>query len=76
MESHQVKLMLTPGRYRHFKGGEYDVIGVAKHSETQEEYVVYRARYGVGELWIRPLEMFTEHVEKDGYAGPRFVRVE
>jgi len=67
--------MLEPGTYRHYKGGEYDVLGVAKHSETHEEYVVYRARYGEGEMWIRPLAMFCEYVEKDGYSGPRFARV-
>lgn len=63
---------LRPGRYRHFKGGEYEVIGIAKHSETQEEYVVYRALYGDGNLWIRPKAMFEESVTKDGASIPRF----
>lgn len=65
---------LEPGRYRHFKGQPYEVIGTARHSETQEELVVYRALYGEGGLWVRPRAMWDEHVERDGYAGPRFVR--
>jgi hypothetical protein len=72
--------MLKPGRYRHFKGNEYQVVEVAKHSETLEEYVVYRALYRVGEseggLWIRPLSMFTEEVERDGRKQPRFALIE
>ena len=60
------------GRYRHFKGGEYEVIGVAQHSETREPMVVYRALYGEGGLWVRPAAMWNETVERDGYAGPRF----
>ena len=63
---------LRPGRYRHFKGREYDVIGTATHSETLEPYVVYRPLYGVGGLWIRPLSMFTERVTRDGVSVPRF----
>ena len=65
---------LEPGHYRHFKGQPYEVIGTALHSETQEEFVVYRALYGEGGLWVRPRAMWDEHVERDGYAGPRFVR--
>jgi hypothetical protein len=65
---------LEPGRYRHFKGQPYEVIGTAHHSETEEEFVVYRALYGEGGLWVRPRAMWDEHVERDGYAGPRFVR--
>lgn len=64
--------VIKKGRYRHFKGGEYEVIGVAKHSETQEEYVVYRALYGENGLWIRPKEMFLETVDRDGVLIPRF----
>ena len=64
---------LEPGRYRHFKGQPYEVIGTARHSETQEEFVVYRALYGEGGLWVRPRAMWDEHVERDGYTGPRFV---
>ena len=63
---------VRPGRYRHFKGNEYEVIGVARHSETLEERVVYRALYGDGGLWVRPAAMWTEQVERDGYCGPRF----
>lgn len=64
------------GRYRHFKGGEYEVLGVAFHSETQEPMVVYRALYGERGLWVRPAAMWNEWVERDGYAGPRFIFVE
>ena len=60
------------GKYRHFKGNEYEVIGVAKHSETLEPMVVYKALYGEGGLWVRPAEMWNETVNKDGYQGPRF----
>ena len=67
---------IKPGRYRHFKGNEYEVIGTARHSETLEEMVVYRALYGDGGLWVRPAAMWTEQVERDGYCGPRFRRVE
>ncbi len=64
---------LKPGKYRHFKGGEYELIGMAKHSETLEPMVVYRALYGEGGLWVRPASMWTEIVERDGYCGPRFI---
>ncbi len=67
---------LKPGRYRHFKGNEYELIGVAKHSETLEPMVVYRALYGEGGLWVRPAAMWTEQVERDGYSGPRFTYIE
>ena len=67
---------VRPGRYRHFKGNEYEVIGVARHSATLEEMVVYRALYGDGGLWVRPAAMWTERVERDGYCGPRFRPVE
>ena len=60
------------GKYKHYKGGEYEVLGVAKHSETLEEMVVYRALYGKKELWVRPLKMFMEDVEVDGKTIPRF----
>ncbi len=63
---------LRPGRYRHYKGRYYEVIGVARHSETQEVLVVYRPLYGEGGLWVRPLHMFTEEVERDGARQPRF----
>lgn len=60
------------GKYRHFKGNEYEVIGTAKHSETLEEYVVYKALYGDGGLWVRPAEMWNETVERDGKTFKRF----
>ena len=60
------------GRYRHFKGNEYELLGVAKHSETLEEYVIYRALYGDKGLWIRPKEMFFEKVTRDGKTFNRF----
>lgn len=60
------------GIYEHFKGNRYEVIGVARHSETLEEMVVYRALYGEYDLWVRPLKMFLEEVEKDGRRIPRF----
>ncbi len=65
---------IQPGIYRHFKGNEYLVIGVAKHSETLEEMVVYEALYEnpAGKLWVRPLAMFKEEIERDDYKGPRF----
>ena len=57
---------LRPGRYRHFKGNEYEVLGMARHSETEEEMVVYRALYGERGLWVRPAAMWCETVERDG----------
>lgn len=66
---------IKPGKYRHFKGMEYEVLDVAKHSESQEDYVVYRALYGEKGLWIRPLSMFTETVDRDGKVQPRFAFV-
>ncbi|MBQ9148789.1 MAG: DUF1653 domain-containing protein [Oscillospiraceae bacterium] len=65
-----------PGKYRHFKGKEYELIAVATHSETMESMVIYRALYGEGGLWVRPLSMWTEHVDRDGYHGPRFCPIE
>lgn len=64
--------MVKLGKYRHFKGNEYEVIGIAKHSETLEDYVVYRALYGEYGLWVRPMSMFIEEVEKDGKKIKRF----
>jgi hypothetical protein len=63
---------LKSGKYRHYKGKEYEVIGVARHSETQEELVVYRALYVSHDLWARPLGMFLEDVEVEGKKIPRF----
>lgn len=69
-----MKDAVTPvcGRYRHYKGNEYEVIGVARHSETEEEMVVYRKLYGDRSLWVRPMEMFMEDVVADGRSVPRF----
>jgi hypothetical protein len=66
---------VQPGRYRHYKGKKYTVLGVARHSETQEELVVYRQEYGDRALWVRPLQMFLETVVVDGRAVPRFQRI-
>jgi hypothetical protein len=63
------------GRYRHYKGRDYDVIGIATHSETGERLVVYRPLYGEGALWVRPYAMFTETVSLDGVPVPRFAFV-
>ncbi len=63
---------IKPGKYRHFKGNLYEVIGVARHSEAQEEMVVYRALYGEYGLWVRPAAMWTETVDREGYHGQRF----
>jgi len=63
------------GRYRHYKGGEYEVIDIARHSETEELVVVYRPLYGERDLWVRPLTMFLESVEIDGKTIPRFQHI-
>lgn len=65
-------MSLIAGRYRHYKGGEYEVLGIARHSETEESLVLYRPLYGEGGLWVRPLEMFCEAVEVGGEPVPRF----
>lgn len=64
---------LCPGRYRHFTGNEYQLLYVARHSETLEPMVVYRALYGDGGVWVRPAAMWTETVKQEGYCGPRFL---
>ena len=66
---------IKPGRYRHFKGKEYEVLGVARHSETEEELVVYRALYGDFSLWVRPVSMWNETVERDGKTFRRFTDI-
>ncbi len=66
---------IKPGKYRHFKGNEYEVIGTANHSETMEEMVVYRALYGEGGLWVRPASMWNETVERDGKTYKRFTYI-
>ena len=68
-------MSIQKGRYRHYKGNFYEVAGIARHSETLEEYVVYRPLYSsdvVTDYWIRPLKMFTENVMVDGKEMPRF----
>lgn len=64
--------MLEPGLYRHYKGNRYEVVGVARHSETEEAFVVYRALYGERGLWVRSLAMFTEYVMYEGKNVKRF----
>ena len=66
---------LRPGRYRHYKGGLYEVLGVARHSETEDALVVYRPLYGDRGLWVRPLAMFLETVDVQGAQVPRFAPV-
>ncbi len=69
-------LIETPvGRYRHYKGGEYDVVGTVRHSETLETMTLYRALYGQKGLWVRPAAMFNETVVIDGVKQPRFARI-
>lgn len=67
---------LETGRYQHYKGQFYHVFGTATHSETEEALVVYRPLYGEGKLWVRPLAMFIETVEKEGKVIPRFSKVD
>ena len=69
------ELTVRPGRYRHFKGGEYEVLFTARHSETEEPMVVYRALYGERGLWVRPAAMWNETVERDGQTFTRFTYI-
>ncbi len=64
------------GKYRHYKGNVYEVVGIAKHSETLEEMVVYKALYGDGELWVRPIHMWNEEVLVNGKTVRRFEKIE
>ena len=66
---------IKPGHYRHFKGKEYEVLGIARHSETEEDLVVYRALYGDFGLWVRPARMWNETVERDGKTFRRFTYI-
>lgn len=69
-------MAITPGKYQHFKGNFYQVLHIAKHSETEEEHVVYQPLYGNRDIWIRPLTMFDEKIERDGKILMRFKRVD
>ncbi|MBQ8566194.1 MAG: DUF1653 domain-containing protein [Clostridia bacterium] len=64
------------GRYRHFKGNEYEVLYIGKDSETMEDVVIYRALYGQNEVWVRPARMWNETVERDGKIYKRFTLIE
>ena len=64
--------MIKIGKYQHYKGNFYEVIGIAKHSETLEDLVVYRALYGEGQIWVRPVKIFLEEVKVGGKKVPRF----
>jgi hypothetical protein len=66
---------IKPGRYRHFKGNEYQVLYLATHSETMEKMVVYRALYGEGGVWVRPASMWNETVERGGRTYKRFTYI-
>lgn len=67
--------VVTPGRYRHYKGKEYEVLGIAQHSETKEKMVVYKALYEGGGLWVRPYDLFTQTVEHNGHTMARFTKI-
>ena len=67
---------IQPGRYRHFKGNEYEVISIARHSETTEPMVVYRALYGDHGTWVRPAEMWNETIEREGKTFKRFEKMD
>jgi hypothetical protein len=76
LEENLPPLIITPpGRYRHYKGGMYDVVGTVRHSETCEPMTLYRALYGENGLWVRPAAMFLETVVIEGVTEPRFARV-
>ncbi len=68
--------LIPPGKYRHFKGNEYEVLFIARHSETAEPMVVYLALYDDGGLWVRPAEMWNEEVTRDGKTYRRFTKIE
>ncbi|MBQ4227875.1 MAG: DUF1653 domain-containing protein, partial [Clostridia bacterium] len=76
MTYEEAKSAIQPGRYRHFKGNEYEVLGVARHSEDETPMVVYRALYGEGGLWVRPAGMWNETVERGGKTYKRFYRLD
>ena len=76
MDGMEEKKLPVRGKYRHFKGMEYEVVGIAHHSETMEDMVVYRALYGEGDLWVRPVLMGDEEVVRDGVTYKRFTLIE
>ncbi|MBR0356244.1 MAG: DUF1653 domain-containing protein [Clostridia bacterium] len=76
MTYEEARQTIRPGRYRHFKGREYEVLGIARHSEDESPLVVYRALYGDFGLWVRPADMWQETVVRDGKMYTRFVRVD
>ena len=76
MEYKEAVQTIQTGRYCHFKGNTYEVIGIARHSETEEPMVVYRALYGEGGLWVRPADMWNETVERDGKTYKRFYHLD
>ena len=76
MTFEEAKMKILPGKYRHFKGNEYEVLEIARHSETLGPMVVYRALYGEGGVWVRPAEMWFETVCRDGKNYSRFERIE
>ena len=76
MTYEQAVQAIRPGRYRHFKGKEYEVVGIARHSETEAPGVVYRPLYGDGGLGVRPADMWNDTVQRDGKTHKRFERVE
>ena len=76
MDFETAKREIAPGRYRHFKGNEYEVLYIARHSETLAPLVVYRALYGEGGVWVRPAEMWNETVERYGKTYRRFTKID
>ena len=76
MDFETAKREIAPGRYRHFKGNEYEVLYIARHSETMAPLVVYRALHGEGGVWVRPAEMWNETVERDGKTYRRFTKID
>jgi hypothetical protein len=75
MEYEKAVNMITPGKYKHFKGKEYEVIGIARNSETLEPMVVYRALYGNYGIWVRPVDMWYDEVMRGGFTYQRFTKV-
>ena len=76
MQFEEAVCTILPGRYRHFKGGEYELIGIARHSETEEPMAVYKALYGDGGVWCRPAGMWNERIIRDGISYRRFYRLD